>query len=343
MVRVLIIEPSAVARKLLAEEMGRKDGIEVAGSVVSTEAARGRMLRLRPDVVVLDLDGPEREGLEFLQWLTGKVGMPVVVLASRCARDSLRDLPELEAVTVISKPESAGEIGKVAGELTRALRMAVSLRRSTRHEECLAEPPASGPATRSVRRILAIGASTGGTKAIETVLAGLPATAPPTLIVQHMPEAFTSSFAERLDRLCALRVREARDGDPLESGLALVAPGNFHLLLEERGGAHAVRLSSGPPVHHQRPSVDVLFESVAACAGRCAIGVLLTGMGADGARGLLSLRERGAFTIAQDEESCVVYGMPKEAVKLGAATKVLALALIPRAILSAVERNGEML
>jgi two-component system chemotaxis response regulator CheB len=184
--------------------------------------------------------------------------------------------------------------------------------------------------------VLAIGASTGGTKAIERVLTSLPSNAPGTVIVQHMPELFTASFAERLNRICRMDVREARDGDSVVPGVALLAPGNHHMVLQQNGATHLVRIKDGPPVHHQRPAVDVLFQSVARNVGRNAVGVLLTGMGADGAKGLLAMREAGAHTIAQDEASCVVFGMPKEAIALGAAIEVVALPKIADAILHAL-------
>jgi two-component system chemotaxis response regulator CheB len=189
----------------------------------------------------------------------------------------------------------------------------------------------------TTHRVLAIGASTGGTQAVERVLRALPADAPGTVIVQHMPEHFTAAFAQRLNGLCALEVREARDHDAVVPGVALVAPGNRHLLLQASGARYVVRVKDGPPVHHQRPAVDVLFQSVARAAGPNAVGVILTGMGADGARGLLAMREAGARTFAQDEATCVVFGMPKEAIKLGAAGTVLPLDAIAGAALRALE------
>jgi two-component system chemotaxis response regulator CheB len=186
------------------------------------------------------------------------------------------------------------------------------------------------------RRVVAVGASTGGTQAIETILSSLPANSPGTLIVQHMPEHFTGTFAQRLNDVCSMEVREARDQDQVVPGLALVAPGNRHMILQKNAGQYVVRLKDGAPVHHQRPSVDVLFHSVATAAGRSAVGVLLTGMGADGARGLLAMRDSGAATIAQDEDSCVVFGMPKEAIKIGAAMQVAPLRRIAQAILGVV-------
>jgi two-component system chemotaxis response regulator CheB len=191
----------------------------------------------------------------------------------------------------------------------------------------------------TTHQIIAIGASTGGTKAIETVLTGMPANAPATVIVQHMPEAFTRAFAERLNKTCRMEVREARDNDHAIPGLALIAPGNFHMLLKRSGGSYLVRVKDGPRVHYQRPSVDILFQSVAKSAGRNAVGVILTGMGADGAKGLLSMKESGAYNIAQDEATSVVFGMPKEAIEMGAAHKIVPLPAISKEILAGVSRN----
>ena len=260
----------------------------------------------------------------------------------------------LGAVEVIAKPGSAFSVPAVAAELVRAVRTAARARVVRR-----VDPP-SAPAQPSTSTVslatagplradaayglLAIGASTGGTQAIERVLTALPADAPGTIITQHMPAQFTGAFAQRLDGICPMQVREARDGDAVHPGVALVAPGGVHMVLQRSGGRHVVRLKDGPPVHHQRPSVDVLFQSVARHAGANAVGVLLTGMGADGARGLLDMRLAGAATIAQDEASSVVFGMPKEAIRLGAAAEVVGLDAMPRAILGAFTRmEGERL
>ncbi|MDF1505672.1 chemotaxis protein CheB, partial [Roseisolibacter sp. H3M3-2] len=190
----------------------------------------------------------------------------------------------------------------------------------------------------TTHKVLAIGASTGGTQAIEQVLTQLPAHAPGTVIVQHMPEHFTAAFARRLNGLCAMEVREARDGDAVVPGVALIAPGGKHMVLQRSGARYFARIKDGPPVHHQRPAVDVLFQSVARHAGRNALGVILTGMGADGAKGMLAMREAGAHTIAQDEQSCVVFGMPREAIRLGAAAEVVALPQVAPAVLRALVR-----
>jgi two-component system chemotaxis response regulator CheB len=340
MIRVLIVDDSALVRKILSEELSREPDIQVVGTAVDPYVAREKILQLKPDVLTLDVEMPRMDGLTFLEKLMRHFPIPVVVVSSLTPRNSegaIRAL-SLGAVEVIAKPGSALSIPDVGRQLVRAVR-AASVARLERH----APPPVAPPVTagrhlaelRATHAVLAIGASTGGTRAIESVLTALPPDAPSTLIVQHMPEGFTASFAERLNSVCALQVREAKDGDRVGSGLALVAPGNRHMLLERSGAHFLVRLRSGPPVHHQRPAVDVLFHSVARSAGRNSVGALLTGMGADGAAGLLAMREAGAHTIAQDEKSSVVFGMPKEAIRVGAACEVLSLARVPNALLAA--------
>ena len=193
--------------------------------------------------------------------------------------------------------------------------------------------------TNTTHKIIAIGASTGGTKAIEVVLAEMPASSPGTVIVQHMPEHFTTSFSKRLNELSQMEVREAQDNDPVVPGVALIAPGNHHMLLHRSGGTYVVKIKDGPLVHYQRPSVDVLFQSVASSAGKNAVGVILTGMGADGAKGLLAMKQSGAYTMAQNEESCVVFGMPKEAIKIGAVHKIVSLSEVSRSIIQSLQRE----
>jgi two-component system chemotaxis response regulator CheB len=242
-------------------------------------------------------------------------------------------------VEVISKPGSQYSTPDVSRQLIRAIRAAASAKLIKR--QTLMAPQQTAEKTlprfshlQTTHKVIAIGASTGGTTAIETVLKNLPATAPGTVIVQHMPEGFTASFALRLNRVCQMEIREAAENDSVVPGVALVAPGNRHLILQRSGARYLVRVKDGPPVYHQRPSVDVLFHSVAQSAGRNAVGVLLTGMGADGAKGLLAMRESGAYTLAQDEQSCVVFGMPKEAIKLDAVDEVVPLPAMAQTILN---------
>ncbi len=343
MTRVLIVDDSAVVRKILTDELSRYEDIEVVGSAVDPYVARDKIIKLQPDVLTLDVEMPRMDGLTFLSKLMQFHPMPVVVVSSLTPENSeaaIRAL-ELGAVEVIAKPGSAYSVPEIARQLVRAIRSAAGAR--IRRE--LLDQPSVPPATRHFQlkttdKVLAVGASTGGTKAIEVLLTSLPAMTPGTVIVQHMPEHFTAAFASRLNQLAAMEVREARDLDSVVTGVALIAPGHRHMVLERSGARYLVRLHDGPPVHHQRPSVDVLFHSVARSGGANAVGVLLTGMGADGAEGLLAMREGGAHTLAEDESSCVVFGMPREAIALGAAAEVVPLPRIAQAILAHLQRDG---
>lgn len=340
MIKVLVVDDSAVVRQVLSNELSRAKGIEVIGTAVDPYVARDKIVRLQPDVITLDVEMPRMDGLTFLAKLMKYHPMPVIIVSSLTPRGSemaLRAL-ELGAVEVISKPGGAYSVAEITTLLADKIRAAAQVRFLKPHTQPAPadqppEPPSPAPLLRTTRKILAIGASTGGTEAIRAVLTQLPADAPGTVIVQHMPEHFTATYAERLNTQCAMEVREARDGDQVVHGLALIAPGNYHMVLERSGARYHVRVKTGPRVHHQRPAVDVLFHSVARNAGRNAIGVILTGMGADGAKGLLAMRQAGAHTIAQDEASCVVFGMPKEAIKLGAAEQVVPLGDIPAHII----------
>ncbi|MDZ7260501.1 MAG: chemotaxis-specific protein-glutamate methyltransferase CheB, partial [candidate division KSB1 bacterium] len=285
MIRVLIVDDSAVVRKVLTDELSRYPDIEVVGSAMDPYAARDKIVKLQPDVITLDVEMPRMDGLSFLAKLMKYHPMPVVVVSSLTPKNSeaaIRAL-ELGAMEVISKPGSQYSTPDVSRQLIHAIRAAASARITQWQEPPAEVKPATKLSLQTTHKVIAIGASTGGTKAIEAVLKGLPVTTPGTVIVQHMPEYFTKSFADRLNTLCEMEVREARDNDPVVPGLALVAPGNKHLVLQRSGARYLARIKDGPPVHYQRPSVDVLFQSVARSAGRNAIGVLLTGMGVDGA------------------------------------------------------------
>lgn len=344
MIRVLVVDDSAVVRKVLTEELSRCPDIEVVGTAVDPYAARDKIAALRPDVLTLDIEMPRMDGLSFLAKLMKHHPMPVIIVSSVAQKNSeaaVRALA-LGAVEVICKPGTAYSVPQVGRDLIRAVRAAAVARIPTRAptEVAAAAPTANLLGQiRTTHKVLAIGASTGGTQAIESVLMGLPADVPGTVIVQHMPAGFTASFSERLNDRCAMQVKEAADGDLVRPGVALIAPGGYHMLLERSGAQYEVRIKSGPPVHHQKPAVDVLFQSVARQAGRNAVGVILTGMGADGAQGLLSMKTAGAPTIAQDEQSCVVFGMPKQAIELGAAEQVLPLGEISGAILKALAQT----
>lgn len=341
MIRVLIVDDSAVVRKVLTEELSKYEDIDVVGSAIDPYVARDKIIQLRPDVITLDVEMPRMDGISFLAKLMKHFPTPVVVVSSLTPENSetaLRAL-ELGAVDVISKPGSAYSTPDVHRKLIRAIRTAASAK-VTRGIQTVAPTENKAPIAHvhllTTHKVVAIGASTGGTTALEVVLKGLPATAPGIVIVQHMPEHFTQTFAERLDRVCAMDVREAKDGDFVVPGLALLAPGNHHMILQQSGARYMVRIKDGPQVHHQRPAVDVLFQSVARNAGGNAVGVILTGMGADGASGLLAMRQSGAHTIAQDEHSCVVFGMPKEAIKLGAADEIVSLNNVASTILKSL-------
>lgn len=338
MIKVLIVDDSALVRKILTEELSRHRDIEVVGGAIDPYVARDKIVRLKPDVITLDVEMPRMDGLSFLSKLMRFYPMPVVVVSSLTPKNSHNAIRALElgAVDVICKPGSSLSAPDISKTLVEAIRTAARAR-VARNEILETVDKDSAPGYKiplnTTHKVVAIGASTGGTIAIEKLLIQMPLNAPGILVVQHMPEYFTASFAERLNNICKIEVREARDGDTAVPGLALIAPGGRHMLLERSGAFYQVRIKGGPMVHHQRPSVDVLFHSVAKQAGANAIGVLLTGMGSDGAEGLLAMKSNKAYTIAQDEASCVVYGMPGEAVKLGAACDILPLTDIPGRII----------
>ncbi len=344
-VRVLVVDDSALVRRILSDALSQHEDIEVVGTATDPYVARERIVQLRPDVITLDIEMPRMDGLSFLSKLMKHFPIPVVVVSSLTPQNSetaLRALA-LGAVEVIAKPGSSLAAADIVDELARAVRSAAHARVVKRVDTPDVAPIAPRPAIATIdstHKIIALGASTGGTQALEQVLRRFPVDAPGTVIVQHMPEHFTLSFAKRLDSVCAMRVQEAVDGDYVVPGLALVAPGGKHLVLQANGARWVARVKDGPKVHHQRPAVDVLFQSVARCAGRNAVGALLTGMGADGAKGMLAMREAGAYTIAQDEATCVVYGMPREAVKLEAAVDVLPLDRIADALLGSLRRSA---
>jgi two-component system, chemotaxis family, protein-glutamate methylesterase/glutaminase len=343
-IRVLVVDDSAVVRRALSEELSRFPDIEVVGTAMDPYVARDRIVELRPDVITLDVEMPRMDGLSFLERLMQHYPLPVVIVSSLTPAHSeaaVRAL-SLGAVEVVPKPGTQYSVPDVSRHLVHAVRAAARARVRKRD---IASAGTVAPVVahhigqlRTTDRLIAIGASTGGTSAIEEVLRCLPANAPGTVIVQHMPAGFTTSFAQRLDRTCALTVREARDGEVITPGVALLAPGNHHLGVHRNGAQWIARVKDGPLVHHQRPAVDVLFQSVARAAGRNAVGVILTGMGEDGASGLLAMREAGAWTIAQDEATSVVFGMPRAAIEAGAAAEVGALPDVGAAVLAAIHR-----
>jgi two-component system chemotaxis response regulator CheB len=340
-IRVLIIDDSAIVRKILTEALAGEPDLEVVGSAPDPYVARDKILSLRPDVLTLDIEMPRMDGLTFLKKLMHFHPLPAVVISS-LAQPSCRaavEALELGAVEVLAKPGGPYSVGELRTTLAAKIRAAAAARvrrAGPKPEEAprTALPPAAARPQLPPDTVIAIGASTGGTEAILSVLLRLPQSSPGIVITQHIPPQFSRAFANRLNETCALEVKEAEEGDTVRPGVALVAPGDYHMLLRRGGGRYFVNVKTGPRVCYQRPSVDVLFSSVAESAGRAGIGVLLTGMGADGSQGLLKMRQAGARTIAQDEATCVVFGMPREAIALGAAEQVLPLPAVPDAILS---------
>ncbi len=336
--KVLIVDDSAIVRKIFTEILSREPDLEVVGTAPDPYVARDKILETSPDVITLDLEMPRMDGLTFLKKIMHYHPLPVIIVSSLTPRGGTMALQALElgAVEVLAKPGSAFSVGDLGVELAEKIRAAARVRFDKRKIQNAAVSPQTpvrlAPLAQTTDKIIAIGASTGGTEAIREVLMPLPQNTPGIVIVQHMPPKFTTAFAERLNQQCAMEVKEAQDGDTVVTGRALIAPGNYHMLLRRSGARYFVQVKTGPPVHHQRPSVDVLFNSAAQSAGANVVGIILTGMGADGAEGLLAMKERGAYTIAQDEASCVVFGMPREAIRRGATQKVLPLARIPEEI-----------
>jgi two-component system chemotaxis response regulator CheB len=342
-IRVLIVDDSAIVRKILKEALATESDLEVVGTAPDPFIARDKILTLLPDVLTLDIEMPRMDGLTFLRKLMRHRPMPVIVISSLAQPSCHAALEALQlgAVDVLAKPGGPYSVGELRLNLASRIRAAAAAR--LRHpKERPAEIPPAAPLARSPHDygMIAIGASTGGTEAIREVLQRMPAACPPLVIAQHIPPMFSLAFARRLNQVCAMEVREAADGDEVRPGLALVAPGDRHMLVAAANGGFKVAVKDGPRVCWQRPSVDVLFTSVAEVCGPGATGVLLTGMGSDGARGLLRMRQAGARTIAQDEATCVVFGMPREAIRLGAAARVLPLERIAAAVCAAPARQS---
>ncbi|MBH0206621.1 MAG: chemotaxis response regulator protein-glutamate methylesterase [Nitrospira sp.] len=351
-IRVLIVDDSALMRQVLTALLSKDTDIEVIGVAPDPYAAREKIKALNPDVLTLDVEMPKMDGLTFLEKLMRGHPMPVVMVSSLTeagCQTTLRAL-ELGAVDFITKPkidlrEGMEELAQDIIAKVKAAAVATVKRQApgARREMTPLAPHTSpltsrGAMIKTTDTIIAMGSSTGGTEAVKEVLEVLPPNTPPIVITQHMPERFTKTWADRLNSFCRISVKEAEDGDSVLPGHAIIAPGSYHMTLVRSGARYTVRINQDPPVNRHRPSVDVMFESVAQYAGGNAVGVILTGMGSDGAKGLLAMKQAGAFTIAQDEASCVVFGMPKEAIKLGGAERVLPLADIASAIYAHVNR-----
>ncbi len=335
-IRVVVVDDSALVRSVLTEVINSTPDMRVVGQAVDPIIAREVIRELNPDVITLDVEMPRMDGLDFLERLMRLKPTPVVMISTlteRGTQTTLRAL-ELGAVDFVAKPtlNVRTGLGAAAGEIVEKIRIAAQARVGRRepapvHAPVPRRPQATGSGLDS-EALIAIGASTGGTEAIRAVLMDLPADAPGIVITQHMPPGFTASFAARLDGLCRVRVKEAQDGERILQGHAYVAPGGMHLWVERAGMAFVARVTGGDPVNRHKPSVDVLFRSVARAAGPQAIGLMLTGMGADGAQAMREMREAGAHNIVQDEASCIVFGMPRAAIAAGAAHEVLPLAAI---------------
>lgn len=340
MIRVLVIDDSAVMRAFLSRVVGAQPDMQLLGVSPDPLLAFDRIRRGAPDVITLDVEMPRMNGLDFLRRLMAVKPLPVIMISSLTregAETTLRAL-ELGAVDFFPKPARFDQLEEGAQEIADKIRAAAGARMTRPRRP----PPVSGfaalaplpgtpaPLARSLgasalQRVIAIGASTGGVEALRDVLSGLPAEMPPILVAQHMPPGFTETFARRLDSLCRLGVKQAEDGEPARPGHAYIAPGGRHLELARRGTGLHLRVTDDAPVNRHRPSVDTLFRSVTRVAGRHAIGVMLTGMGGDGAEAMLEMQRAGAYTIAQDEASCVVFGMPRQAIALGGVREVAAL------------------
>ncbi len=367
-IRLLIVDDSAIVRKMVSAGLAAYPEIEVVGTATDPYVARDKILRLNPHVITLDIEMPRMDGLTFLKILMAHRPMPIIIMSSLTQEGSAKAIEALHAgaVEVLAKPtgsySSIDDISRLARTIKEVARVKLARRRDSDASESAtvsqrttstqqASIPTDRPITTQVRiratqtelsgkgrqyparQIILMGASTGGTEALKTVLAALPKDLPGCCIVQHIPAVFSRAFADRLNDLCQVEVREAVQGDVVKPGLVLIAPGGWHMILRWNVTRYVVELNQAPAVHHQRPAVDVLFESaVRAGAGPHALAILMTGMGADGAAGLLKLREAKAATVAQNKETCVVFGMPQEAIRLGAAQRVLPLEQIAGAV-----------
>lgn len=345
MIKVLIVDDSDITCQALSRAISKAPDMTVVGMAGDPYTARDKIANLRPDVVTLDIEMPRMDGLTFLGKLMRYYPLPVIVVSTYTPKgaDTVLHAMELGAVDVLEKPGSphfTGDFGKTLLERIRnaaqvrhfGVRRAAMQARPTPRRDAVAYNPAY--------KVIAVGASLGGLEAIREFVLGLPANCPGVLIAQHLPSPFTEQFAERLDAVCSLDVRVATSGDQVRPGLVLMAPGDRHLVLR-RDSSYCVDVKNGPAIHRHRPSINVLFHSVASCAGPAAVGVLMTGMGSDGAQGLLAMRQAGARTLAQDENSCVVFSMPKSAIDLGAVEKVVSLGRMSFEVMATISQKQD--
>ena len=346
-IRVLVVDDSALIRGVLKELLSQDPDIVVIGTAADPYIARQKIKELNPDVLTLDVEMPKMDGLTFLEKLMAGHPMPVVMVSSltqQGCETTLRAL-ELGAVDFSTKPTLDIKQGMelqaddLIHKIKAAAQATIRARKPVRgHPDEPRKPIVHSAMLKTTDTIIAIGASTGGTEALRSILEVLPPNTPPIIITQHMPERFTKHFADQLNQLCQIRVKEAEEGDTVIPGQAIIAPGSYHMELKRSGARYHVHINQDPPVNRHRPSVDVMFQSVAQSAGSNSLGVILTGMGNDGAAGLLEMKKAGAYTMAQDEDSCVVFGMPKEAIKAGGVDKILPLGEIPAFMLERVSR-----
>lgn len=356
--RVLIVDDSASVRQTLTAVLESDPDIEVIGAASDPFMAAKKMQEDIPDVITLDVEMPRMDGITFLRKIMSQHPIPVVMCSSltEAGSETLLQALEAGAVDVILKPRigAADHLAEAAQRICQVVKSAAHARvtgmRASRHSlangptakltaDAVLPPPSGKAMARTTEMVVCVGASTGGTEALREMLEKLPANAPGMVIVQHMPEKFTAAFAKRLNTLCDVEIKEAQDGDPVLRGHVLIAPGDKHLLLERQGARYHVSVRNGPLVSRHRPSVDVLFRSAARSAGSNAMGVIMTGMGDDGARGMLEMHQAGAFTVAQDEASSIVFGMPKEAIAHGGVDRIVPLDQIAREILSEDRRR----
>ncbi len=340
-IKVLVVDDSALVREILSKGLSSDSGIEVVGSAIDPYSARDKIVELKPDVLTLDVEMPRMNGVEFLRKLMPQYPIPVVMVSALTEKGAKITLDALEAgaIDFVAKPKSnvARGLNLMLMELCVKIKIAstvnVSHWKYKKTELLKRQIPVFDDLKETTDKIIAIGASTGGTEAIKRVISGFPVVTPGVVIVQHMPEKFTTTFAERLNSICSMEVKEAEEGDRIRSGRVLIAPGNQHMEVYRSGGRYKVTLSSGEIVSGHRPSVNVLMHSVSECAGENSVGIILTGMGEDGSEGLLAMREKGARTFGQDEKTSIVFGMPKRAYEKGGVELLLALDNISEAVL----------